>query len=627
MRSSLALREVRLADPKPQTTPAASRPGAAPRQGGGDKGLGSLFLRLYRLLSPQLRRELYVVAAALLAGALLEIMTLGAVLPLLAMMTDPMGAWRYLEKVGLHGLAGQVPGQDIRQYVAGAFILLAVAAGAARLGLNWWTNRFVFRTGRHVAGRLFAQLIHQDYAFHLANSSSVLITRVRDARAVANNVILPFLQIATSAIIGGCIVIALLLIQPLIALSVLGGCGTVYIALSILFRRRLRASSEVVAAVNIATLKTLQESIRGIREVKLSRREERFLEDFRKLDGAGANAQAMVSFTGAAPRFIIEALAMAAIAGVALYMTARPGGLLPMLPVLAALALGAQRLLPLMQQGYRAYAQVAGNWRALSDLLDLMESTASRLQLPPRAQEPIRLEREIRLRDVAFSYDSQHGAALSRISVTIPKGARVGVIGATGSGKSTLANLILGLLAPTQGTIEVDGAPLTADGRFGWFSSVAHVPQEIVLADTTLAENIAFGVPTAEIDHERVRQAAEQAQLGAFIARLPHGYDTRPGELGSWLSGGERQRIGIARALYKRAGVIVLDEATSALDGETEAAVMEAIDKLDRELTLIIIAHRLSTIQGCDQVLRLDRGQLVSVGPPEVAELTAVRAR
>ena len=216
-----------------------------------------------------------------------------------------------------------------------------------------------------------------------------------------------------------------------------------------------------------------------------------------------------------------------------------------------------------------------------------------------------------------FRYSSDGPWVLNGLDLTIAKGARIGFVGATGSGKSTTMDLLMGLLEPTDGQILVDSEPLSRNRVRAWQRAIAHVPQSIYLADATLAENIAFGVPSGAIDMERVRQAARQAQIADFIEGRPQGYDALVGERGVRLSGGQRQRIGIARALYKQATVLVLDEATSALDNVTEQSVMDAIEGLDRDLTILVIAHRLTTVKRCDGIVELQHGRVVAQGKYE----------
>jgi ATP-binding cassette subfamily B protein len=286
-------------------------------------------------------------------------------------------------------------------------------------------------------------------------------------------------------------------------------------------------------------------------------------------------------------------------------------GVAAALPVLGALALGAQRLLPALQQVYSAWATIAGSHASFEDTLDLLDQPLPRDVAAPRPA-PLPFRREISFDRVCFRYAVDGPWVLDHLNVVIPKGTRVGLVGGTGSGKSTTLDLLMGLLQPTEGLISIDGVVLSGSAVRTWQACIAHVPQSIFLADTTLLENIAFGTPPDAIDRERVRLAAQRAQICDFIDSMPHGFNSLVGERGVRLSGGQRQRIGIARALYKEASVLILDEATSALDNSTERLVMDAIDGLSRDLTILMIAHRLSTVRRCDTILELEHGRLIA---------------
>jgi ABC-type multidrug transport system fused ATPase/permease subunit len=305
---------------------------------------------------------------------------------------------------------------------------------------------------------------------------------------------------------------------------------------------------------------------------------------------------------------------MIVIAGTALLMAGREGGLSTALPVLGALALGAQRLLPLLQQIYQGWTSLSGNRAVGAQVLNLLSLPIAQ-EKPAVSVTPLRFERCIQFEAVSFAYPARSRAALEDIDLTLPHGARIALIGRTGSGKSTLADLLMGLLEPTAGRITIDGVALTESTRRAWQQSIAHVPQSIFLADASIAHNIALGLPSEEVDMERVRAAAKCAQLDEHIESLPEGYLTAVGERGVRLSGGQRQRLGLARAIYKQAPVLVLDEATSALDHETEQAVMRALDELGREgQTIVIIAHRRSTLVGCDLIVRVEDGRVAEIG-------------
>jgi ATP-binding cassette, subfamily B, bacterial PglK len=291
-------------------------------------------------------------------------------------------------------------------------------------------------------------------------------------------------------------------------------------------------------------------------------------------------------------------------------MTETRGSLAATIPTLGALALGAQRLMPLLQQAYQGLVYISGNRDVLSDVTDFLERPIP--QATQTVHAPLSFDEAIRFDRVSFRYQPNAHLVLRDFQLTIPKGARIGFIGATGSGKTTAMDLLLGLLRPTSGSIFVDGVALDETTRLGWQRNVAYVPQMIFLADASIAENIAFGVHRDDIDMARVREAAQQAQIAGFIESSANGYDTMAGERGVRLSGGQRQRIAIARALYKKATVLVFDEATSALDAETEEAVMQSIERLGRDLTIVMIAHRLGTLRGCDVIYRIAKGHIES---------------
>ena len=266
-----------------------------------------------------------------------------------------------------------------------------------------------------------------------------------------------------------------------------------------------------------------------------------------------------------------------------------------------------------MQQAYYSWSSIVGGQASLSDTLDLLDQPLPEHhdQVPA---EPLPFTDSMTLKALSFRYSQETPWVLRDFSLCIKRGSRVGFIGATGSGKSTLLDIVMGLLEPTEGSFEIDGKAVTAGNNRAWQSHIAHVPQAIFMADSTIEENIAFGLPREKIDRERVRNAARQAQIAETIESWRAGYETRVGERGIRLSGGQRQRIGIARALYKNADVIIFDEATSALDNDTEQAVMQAIEHLNPDLTILIIAHRLTTLKNCSQIVELGDGGILRIG-------------
>ena len=369
----------------------------------------------------------------------------------------------------------------------------------------------------------------------------------------------------------------------------------------------------------------MQEGLGAIRDVLLDGSQTFYAGTYRQADQPLQRGAADASFLSTYPRLVLEPVSMALIAVMAFWLV-RQQGVDKALPLLGALALGAQRLLPVVQKVYEGWAQTRNAKGSLANVLRLMAQPLPADVAQARA-EPIALQHGLRFEAVHFAYGPELPQVLCGIDLEIRRGERIGIIGSTGSGKSTTLDLLIGLLQPTAGRILLDGQDLHAaehpERLMAWRSTIAHVPQSIYLADSSIAENIAFGLPRDQIDMERVRQAAEQAQIAGFIESSPDGYDSFVGERGIRLSGGQRQRIGIARALYKQAQVLVFDEATSALDNDTESAVMQAIEGLTSDLTVIIIAHRLSTIACCDCVIELGHGLVQRIVQPATLDQVA----
>ena len=592
--------------------PAADRPAANKR----DRiTLWTGLRELYGTLPPQRRRQFYFVLMLMLAGALAELATIGAILPFLSLLADP----RRIDRVPLLARAfdavGANSGQQQLLAAAGLFIVLALVAAAVRLQLTWSSQKFIFRVGHDVGVDVQRRILFQPYAFHINQNTSSLIAALEKVSVLVFFVLLQLMQAAIAAIIAVFIIAALIYVDPFTALVAAAAFSLIYLLVSTLMRKRLERNSEIVGSTWDERVKLIQESLGGIRDVILDSSQPVYLDAFRRVDAQFAAAKANTAFIGVAPRFIIESLGMALIAALAIAMSAREGGLAVALPILGALALGAQRLLPLLQQIYVSWSIAMGDSSTIRQVLELLRLPVDEGLAHGPELEPLPLHEQIRLENVSFAYGSRRAAALEDVSFVIPRGRRVALIGKTGSGKSTLADLLMGLLEPTSGRITVDGVPLTRSNMRNWQRSVAHVPQAIFLADSSIARNIAIGVPADAVDIDRVMEASRKAQLHDFIATLPDGYDTAVGERGIRLSGGQRQRLGIARAIYKGAPVLVLDEATSALDDATEAAVMKALDQLgDEGQTVIMIAHRLSTIAQADIVVRLDDGRLAEIG-------------
>ena len=573
-----------------------------------------LLARLWRHISSRRRGQFGFLLVLMLIASFAEILSIGAVLPFLGVLTMP-------ERVFEHSLAqpfiqilGLTEPAQLLLPLTITFGLAAVVAGAMRLWLLWASTRLSYATGADLSISIYRRTLYQPYEIHVARNSSGVINGIwSKAKGVIGGVIVPVLTLISASIMLIVILIAMLSVEPLIALATFGGFGLIYVSIIRITRIQKIRNSQSIARESTQVIKSLQEGLGGIRDVLIDGSQEAYCHIYRKADLPLRHAQGINQFIGQSPRFGMEALGMLLISVLAYTLAQQADGIAKAIPILGALALGAQRLLPVMQQAYAAWTSIQTTQVSLQDTLDLLDQP-----LPDYADQPaaksLPFQQQIKLNQLSFRYSPETAWVLRNLDLNITKGSRIGIIGATGSGKSTLLDIVMGLLRPSEGSLEIDGQPVTIENHRAWQAHIAHVPQDIFLADSTIEENIAFGIPKDKIDHERVRQAAQQAQIADSIDTWPKQYQTFVGERGVRLSGGQRQRIGIARALYKQADVIIFDEATSALDNETEQGVMQAIEGLSTELTILIIAHRLSTLRNCTQIVELGSGRILRTG-------------
>lgn len=576
----------------------------------------TLLVCLWRHLSQRRQRQFGLLTGLMLVSALAEVVSLGAVLPFIGVLTAPTRVLNHPLVADMAKAWGIVSADQLVLPLTVAFVAAVVLAAAIRMLLLWVNTRLIFASGADLSVEAYRRTLYQPYRVHVARNSSEVISGITNkVNGAVFGVLLPLLTLVSSILLMVAVMLALIAIDPMAASVAAIGFGTSYGLITWVTRRQLYRNGSRVACEQTQVIKALQEGLGGIRDVLLDGTQPTYCDIYSHADYALRRAQGNNSFIAGSPRFVMEALGMSLIVALAYGLSMQAGGIITVLPVLGALALGAQRLLPALQMGYSAWVSMAANHASLVDTLELLDQPLPAEALLP-APAPLPFQDAVRFHAVRFRYASAGPWVLDGINLSIPKGARVGFVGSTGSGKSTTMDLLMGLLMPTEGEILVDGQPITGNRLRAWQRSIAHVPQSIFLADTTLAENIAFGVPRDSIDLQRVQQAARQAQIAGFIESRAEGYNAFVGERGIRLSGGQRQRIGIARALYKQASVLVFDEATSALDNATEQSVMDAIEGLSRDLTIFIVAHRLSTVEYCDRLYRLEQGRVVSEGLP-----------
>lgn len=576
-----------------------------------------LFARLWRHISPLRRRQFFLVIGLMFFSAISETITLGSLLPFVGILIAPERIFDYVVISEIAKSFGVTSADKLVLPLTVAFIVIAILAALMRMLLILATIRFAHAVGADISIEIYKRTLYQPYQVHVARNSSEVISGITSkVHAIVFELLGPLMVLISSLLLIIFLTGTLIYINPIIAMIIICGFGLSYGLITWLSRRRVKRNSLRIAYEQTQVVKALQEGLGGIRDVLIDGTQKVYCGIYRKADISLRQAQASNSFIASSPRYLMEAMGMVLIAILAYMLSNQQNGAAQALPVLAALALGAQRTLPALQQSYNSWISIAGCEASIASIIELLDQPIPEHVLQP-LPVPLQFNLEIRFDAVGFRYFTGGPMILEGINLVIPKGARIGIVGSTGSGKSTAMDLLMGLLNPTEGQLLVDNHQIIGNKVRAWQQCIAHVPQSIYLADATIAENIAFGVPHHKIDMERVHLAARKAQIANFISERANGYDALVGERGIRLSGGQRQRIGIARALYKQASVLVFDEATSALDNVTEQSVMDAIDGLRRDLTILIIAHRLTTVMRCDTIVELERGRVVAQGSYE----------
>ncbi len=576
--------------------------------------LTKLLLQLWSHINHRRRIQLGILLLLMILASFAEIISIATVMPFLVALTTPERVYEHpIAQPLINFLQLQEPKQLILPITI-FFSCIVLITGVFRILLLWIQTRLGHAIGMDFSIDVYQSTLHQPYSVHVSRNSSDVIAGISNkANGLVNGSILPVLNIISSTLILISVLIVLLALEPSIALLTFAGIGFIYSIVIFATKNILaRDSHEISRSIN-QVLKVLHEGLGGIRDILIDGTQDIYCNTYKKADSKLRRAMANVQIVSASPRYAIEALGMVFIAIVAYSLVNKSEGVALVIPLLGTLAIGAQRILPVAQQIYSSLAHIQAGKAPLVDVLNLLEQPTP-IQRNRSLHNPIRFQTAITIENLSFRFNSELPYIFKELNLKIAKGSRIGFIGTTGSGKSTLLDIIMGLLSPTHGNLVIDDLPITKQNIRSWQMHIAHVPQSIFLADTSIAENIAFGVPVNDIDLDRVRDCAHKAQISEIIESWDGQYNTFVGERGVRLSGGQRQRIGLARALYKNADVLILDEATSALDSETEQAVMEAIECLGDDLTILMIAHRLTTLRNCDYIVELAKGEIKRIG-------------
>ncbi len=573
--------------------------------------------KLYKLLTKSQRKKLLSLQALVIGMAFAELAGVAAIGPFMAVVGD----MSRLQGEGILAQVYQSSGLNSpKQFLfwLGVVMLLGLTlATMVSMYATWRLAIYAQQIGADLSARLYKHYMNQNWLFHASGSSSQLTNKIaQEAMRITNQVIQPLMQMNAKLVLATVMVTAIFIFNPAVALVGVSLFSIAYFILYTTVRKRLSRNGQVISETNQLRFKLMNEGFGGIKDTLLLGRQSDFNKRFEKASEESGYARGVTQGLSQVPRYAVELLSFGAVIFLVLYLVAAYEGDLGMvLPILSIYALAGFKLLPAFQQIYTGLAQVKGNISAFDNLEhDLVASQSDNAPINSSEIDKLPVKQSITLDSVTFRYPGKDAYALSSVTIEVPANQVIGLVGASGSGKSTAIDVLLGLLVPQQGALKVDDCELVGNDLRAWQNNLGFVPQSIFLADTSIRENIAFGVPVEEIDDGRVLKAAAMAHLDELLVALPDGINSKVGERGVQLSGGQRQRIGIARALYDDAAVLILDEATSALDGISEKAVMDAIHDFAGKKTVVMIAHRLATVRQCDRIYILRDGKVDDCG-------------
>lgn len=556
-------------------------------------------------------------------GALLELIGVSLITQLVSLVTDPEMIHTKALLQSIYDLFHMESDRQFYFYVVMALILVYVVKNSFLLWINYVQYTFIYNNQLRLSGRLIDCYLKKPYTYHLDKNSAEMVRNVMlDTERFFQMLLSVFLMLS-EVLISGLLCVYLLWTDWFITVSVVLILAVFTGFYLILFKNKAKAYGKENQMYDGKMHQSINQALGAVKDIKILHREKYFVNAFTDYGRKKMHAVRNNNVLGQAPKYIIETVCIGAILVVLVLKIYQGEDLTKMIPQLAAFAVAAFKLLPSVSK-INNFANLIIFLKPSVDLIyrDIKDTEDMKnFELQDAAiADAVYADNCppcVEISHVSYRYPHTDRDVLKDVSFAIPLGASIGLIGPSGAGKSTMADIILGILTPTEGTVNY-GVMNVHEHPLKWSKKLAYIPQAIYLADETIRNNVAFGIDDALIDEEKVWKALEEAQLKDFIQGLPEGLDTMVGERGVRLSGGQRQRIGIARALYDNPEILVLDEATSALDSGTEAAVMEAIDRLQGRKTLIIIAHRLTTIRNCQYVFKVENGTIGSVDPAEL---------
>jgi ABC-type multidrug transport system fused ATPase/permease subunit len=577
--------------------------------------MGSAYKKIIFLLTIRGWKNVIFLWLGMVAVAIFEVLGVASVMPFIGVASRPeiIETHPFLHKLYL--LTGATNHMDFLLYLGCAMLFLLVIANVTAALVNWRLLAFTYKRGHELSKNLLEDYISKPYIYFLSNNTSQMNKMVlNQVSRVVTGVIIPSMQLVARGIVLFFMLVLLITINPFVTLGVFGVAGGAYMALYFFMRKHIKNIGQQAIKAESVCHKAVSEVLGGIKEVKLLGNEDFFINRFSSPSRLAAHYHASSGAMSVLPRYLLETIAFSAMVIVILVLLSRNESLNDALPILALYALIGYRMLPALQQVFYSLTLIRFHTPAMLELCEVL-SMGKDSAKEKIATYKIKLDNNITLKNISFTYPQKSEIVLQNINLQIPARKITAFVGTTGSGKSTLADIIAGILQAQSGEIYIDNKLLDSQAVRSWQNIIGYVPQQIFLVDDTVRRNIAFGIEDEKIDENAVIHAAKMAQIDEFItSQLADGYNSHVGERGVRLSGGQRQRIGLARALYHDPQLLVLDEATSALDNATERSVMETINTLGGSKTIIIIAHRLSTVQQCQNIVLLKNGRVEAQG-------------
>ena len=572
--------------------------------------------KLYLEFSWQEKRRLWFLAVVIVITALVQVVGIASIFPFISAAADPSIVDKNEHLLGVKTYLGIIDNRDFIVLLGGAVLLTLILTNAFLAFSTWLTMRFIVSTIQDLSTRMLKRYLSNSYLFHLEkNSTELLKNLTAEVGRVVNGGIMSGINVVSKGFTVICILLFLIAVDPLVALVMGAILGVSYGFIFWLIRLKLLRAGRVVSQLASDKMRCMNEALGGIKELRILGREQYYLTWYRDLADKMIKNDVFVRSAVDLPKFLLETIAFGGILLMCIYFVSIKDDAQNVLPMLSLYGFAGYRLMPALQAIYHGSATLKHDIVAVDLFYEDIKSRGTDSIVEESNDEELAVEKHIRLDNICFNYPGSINPAVNGLSLDIKAKTSVGIVGGSGSGKSTLIDIMLGLLNPQEGGVFIDDNKMTQSNMKSWRSIIGYVPQVIFLADTSVSENIAFGVPLMKIDQVAVERAAKMSNLHDFINEdLDEGYQTVVGERGARLSGGQRQRIGIARALYHNPEVLILDEATSALDSPTEKSIMDTVYELAHKKTIIMVAHRLSTIKDCDEIVVMNKGEMVDKG-------------